>query len=174
MDPLSILSDKSLKPSAQSAILMSALRDGSLPIQSLIMGLEHHKEVVQSKILGVIEGATRTNPHLIDEHIVTLLIKYLSSNNPSLLRESCRILANVIHLHGNRISEVTPLLLKISSHEGTVVRWGGATAWQAMAHCTEEVEWLQATLKKLLDEETQSSIKQIYLKALKALMKRRS
>lgn len=174
MDPLSILSDKSLKPSAQSAILMTALLDGSQPILSLILSLEHHKEIVQSKILGVIEGATRTHPHLIDDHIVTLLIKYLSSKNPSLLRESCRIIANVIHLHVNRISEITPLLLRITSHEGTVVRWGGATALHAIANCTEEVEWQEKTLKKLLAEETQSSIQQIYRKALKVLMKRRS
>lgn len=171
MDPSEILADKSIKPSVQSAILTEALLEGSLSIQTLIAGIENHKESIQSRILGIIEGATRRKPQLVNDPIFDLLVAFLSSQNPSILRESCRIIANVVHQYTNKISEIMPLMLAIATNKGTVVRWAGATAIHAISLHVEDIDGYEKIIKNLMVKEEQSSIKQIYLKALKTLKK---
>jgi hypothetical protein len=172
MEPLEILNNKSLKATEQAALLMVALEKKSLTVQQLLSGIDRLKAPMQAKILGVLEGATRAQPNLVNTEAMAVVTDCLHSSAPSVIRESARIIANTIHLHTNCIPDLLPLLIKIAGHEGTVVRWSAATGLNAIAGCAAEAKPLELMLTRLAAREKQASIVKIYQKALKTLKKR--
>ena len=172
IDPIEILNNKALKATEQGALLMVALEDKTLSVQNLLGGIERLKAPMQSKILGVLEGATRQQPNLVTSDVMAVVTDCLQSTAPSVIRESARIIANTIHLHTSVIPELIPLLKKIAEHEGTVVRWSAATAINSIAGCTSDIQSLEKLITPLAAKEEQASIVKIYQKALKTLKKR--
>jgi hypothetical protein len=82
------------------------------------------------------------------------------------------VIANVAAAFPERAAKAIPALLKNTEDEGTVVRWSAAKGLTEIAKAyPESQKKLLHVFAKIVDEEENNGVKNIYIKALKKIEK---
>jgi len=117
------------------------------------------------------EAITREHPDWCADRLQAV-IKFIDHKAPRVKWESSRVVANLAPRFPREAAEAIPLLLANTSDKGTVVRWSAAFALGEIIKHNEKVQKaILADVEKILSEETNNGVRNVYLKAMKAVGK---
>jgi hypothetical protein len=168
MDLHTFFKDKSIKPSAKTGILATALQSAQLSQEDLVSFAATAKDAVLGTCIEALEYVTKTEPAFLKLATLDFVISCLSNPAPRVRMESGRVIANVIPLFPVRSEAAVAALLPNTADEGTVVRWSAATALgQILLLRLPLNESLIPAATNIMEQEEKNSIKKIYAAALK-------
>jgi len=126
-------------------------------------------DVEKGILMEALEYATGTGPE-IAEPVLDVVIECLRCEAPKVKWEAARVLGNVTHRFPDRALKSLPSLLENAKHKGTVVRWSAAYALGEMVkHNKKAKRRLLQEIETILKREKNNGVKNVYLKALKAV-----
>lgn len=163
-----ILKDKTKKIKERTETISKWLLEGSMPVDELIAFAEKSKDSEKATCIEAIEYATKQNPKLADESVLSFVTKTLTDKAPRVKWESAKVVGNIAHLFPTKLNNPLANLLKNTEYDGTVVRWSAAYAIGEIVklktkHNKDLIPAIEAILKRNKD----NAIKKIYEKALK-------
>lgn len=168
MDVKAFLADKSLKPKQKTEHLGKLLLANELSVDDLLAFAKTAKDPAKASCIEAIELACQSQPSLVKENQFQYIISCTSSKAPRVKWESAKVIANTAILYKENLDATIVALLDLTNDEGTVVRWSAATALSAILLLkTSHFDALLESMKQICENETQNSIKKIYLKAFK-------
>lgn len=168
MTVLALLKDKSIKPKEKTESISQWLLDGSLPVEELLAQAETLKAPDKATCIEALEFASRQQPKIADENVLTFVSQTLAEQAPRVKWESAKVIGNIAHLYPTALETAVAQLLLNTSHEGTVVRWSAAFALGEILKLKTplNVELLPA-VEAVCAREEKNSIRKIYLDAIK-------
>lgn len=167
-----LLNDKTKKTREKTDILSKALLKNEISIQELISFAEIAKDPAKATCIEALEFATKQNSTIADKAVFQFVTKTLAAKTPRVKWESARVIGNTAHLFRDNLDNAIVNLLVNSEHEGTVVRWSSAFALgEILKLKTRHNKELLPTIEIIIDREEKSSIKKIYLAAIKKCKK---
>ena len=125
-----LLSDKGIKPAAKIETLCSWLIEGKINIDNLLEFAETAKDPAKATCIEALEYATKQNPSTPNYKCFQFVTETLKAKAPRVKWESAKVLGNTAHLFSGKLNEAIKNLLVNTEHEGTVVRWRAAFAWE--------------------------------------------
>lgn len=174
MDIVNLLKDKTVKATEKTTLLADEFITGGLVLSNVIPLIPSLKDPSIALILAAMESATQSNPEISNEDYVVFLENYICAKSNSLKREAARIIGNIAHLYPDRLDKSIKLLLTNTNDEGTVIRWSSAYALSKILVIPQHANsHLYEKATTIFEEETKSSIKNMYAKALKNASKLR-
>jgi hypothetical protein len=119
----------------------------------------------------VIEAVSKENPDLVAPY-VDVLIGYISYKAPHVKWATSETIGNLSKSHCVQTEKAIPHLLANTTDKGTVVRWAAAFALGEIAkNCPDARGALLPKIDEILKTEENNGVKNVYLKALKAIGK---
>ena len=116
-----------------------------------------------------LEYATQENPELAVSHIKTV-ISCLGDKAPRVKWEAARVIGNIAQKCPEEAIKAIDALMINTRDKGTVVRWSTAFALGEILKSSERGrEALKEKIDRLVNEEDNNGVKNVYLKALKAI-----
>ncbi len=168
MNITELLNDKSLKYKAKTETLGACLLEGTISIDSIIAFAETAKDPVKATCIEALEFATKQNPKVANKKCFDFVTQALNAKAPRIKWESAKVIGNTVHLFPGKLDVAIKNLLDNSEHEGTVVRWSAAFALGEIVKLnTTHTTSLIPALEAICNREEKSSIKKIYVAALK-------
>lgn len=163
-----ILSDKTRKPREKTEYLSGLLLDNTISTDALCAFARAAKDPVKATCIEALEYATRQNQKIANATMFRLVTEELSSKAPHVKWESAKVIGNTAGLFPHLLEEAIHKLLDNTTYDGTVVRWSTAYALgEILKLKTKHYTNLLATLKTIYEQEEKSSIKKLYLSAIK-------
>jgi len=167
-----LLLDKTIKPKEKTETISKWILDKSLPIDELIAFAEKQKDPAKATSIEAIEYATKQNPNIGDETVLTFVTSTLAAKAPRIKWESAKVIGNIAHLFPTKLEKSIDNLLTNTEHEGTVVRWSAAFALgEILKLKTKHNKDLFPAIETICEKEEKNSIKKIYLDAIKKTKK---
>ncbi|MDF1673083.1 MAG: hypothetical protein P1U41_06235 [Vicingaceae bacterium] len=167
-----LLKDKTRKPKEKTQIISDWILKNELPIDELLAFAENSKDSVKATCIEAIEYSTKENPKISDEIVLDFVLQTLNEKAPRVIWESAKVIGNIIHLYPNKIDIAIKNLIVTTKHSGTVVRWSAAYALSEILKLrTNANKTLLPTIESIMDKEEKNSIKKIYQKAIKEVLK---
>ena len=117
-----------------------------------------------------LEYASKEDPS-IAEDMVDTVIQYLDyKDSPKVKWEASRVIANISQRYPDKASQAIDKLFKNSQDPGTVVRWSVAYALGEIAkYHPKSRTVLIPKIESILKKEKNNGVRNVYLKALKAI-----
>ncbi|TXF74884.1 hypothetical protein [Chryseobacterium sp.] len=163
-----LLADKTLKPKVKTETICNWIIDQSLPVDELIAFAEKQKDPAKATCIEALEYATKQNPNIADEIVLTFVTRTLTEKAPRIKWESAKVTGNIAHLFPDKLEKSITHLLDNTTHDGTVVRWSAAFALgEILKLKTLYNKHLLPAIEKICEKEEKTSIKKIYLDAIK-------
>ena len=164
-----LFNDKSIKSKAKTETLSDLLLENKITIADLILFSQTAKDATKATCIEALEFASKKNPPIVDTNGFQFVTGTLKARAPRIKWESAKVVGNVAHLFKTKLDEAITNLLTNSEHKSTVVRWSAAYALSEIIKLktAHNKELLQA-IEVICIVEPKSSIKKIYLAALKA------
>ncbi len=166
MELTEVLCDKSLKGVAKRERVIALLEAGQADAQELSLLCDTLAETQLAVVLEAIEDITRRNP--AGREWMELAQRYVGASSNGLKREAARIVGNLAQAYPEQLERTIEELIANAANESTVVRWSSAYALSRIivlptfAHSA-----LLERLQTICATETQSGVKNQYVKALK-------
>jgi hypothetical protein len=167
---IDIVKSKS-KPKGKTALLAAALISDKKLIDDLIEYFPDAPIADRGLCIEAIAEITKDDPKFAD-CCLEFVIAQINDKAPRVKWEAATVVANAAKLYPERVAEAIPALIKNTEDDGTVVRWSAARG------LTEIAKWNLKSQKKLLElfakiieVEQNNGVKNIYIKALKAIEK---
>lgn len=169
MKLLKRLRSSEMKAKALSASLAKEIvKDGKL-LESLSEEFELLTDVEKGVVMEALEYATDIDPE-VAEPVLQVVFDCLECEAPKVKWEAARIVGNIARRYPDRAALSTSRLLENAKHKGTVVRWSSAYALgEILRHNSKVRGRLLPEIDKALRREKNSGVKNVYLKALKAV-----
>lgn len=118
-----------------------------------------------------LEFVSQTQPALALPYIATV-INSLSDKAPRVKWEAARVIGNIAASFPQQAADATAPLMTNTTDKGTVVRWSTAFALTEIAkHNPDARAALVTEIDRILLKEDNSGVRNVYLKALKAINK---
>jgi hypothetical protein len=172
MNIADLLNDKSLKPKAKTETLSSWVLENKISVDELIEFAKNAKDPIKATCIEALEFVTKQNPSMANKNCFDFASESLQSKAPSVKWESARVIGNTAHLFPDNLNVAIGNLLINTEHEGTVVRWSAAFALgEILKLKTNLNKDLIPAFEAIIDREEKSSIKKIYLDAIKKAKK---
>jgi hypothetical protein len=163
-----LLKDKTKKKKEKTETICKWLSKGSLPMDELIAFAEKSKDSEKATCIEAIEYATKQNPKIADESVLTFVTKMLTEKAPRVKWESAKVIGNIAHLFPAKLKKVIANLLENAEYDGTVVRWAASFALSEILKLkTNHNKTLLPTIEAICDREQDNAIKKKYLDAIK-------
>jgi len=163
-----LLKDKAIKPKEKTETISKWILDKSLPVDELIAFTEKQKDPAKATCIEAMEYATKQNPGIADECVLTFVTQTLTVKAPRIKWESARVIGNIAHLFPAKLEKAISNLLSNTEHEGTVVRWSAAFALgEILKLKTKHNTVLFPAIENICQKEEKNSIRKIYLDAIK-------
>lgn len=163
-----LFNNKTIKPKVKTETISKWILDKSLPIDELIAFAEKQKDPAKATSIEAIEFATKQNPNIADETVLNFVTKTLTEKAPRIKWESAKVIGNIAHLYPTKLEKSISNLLENTKHEGTVVRWSSAYALgEILKLKTNHNTDLLPAIENICEREEKSSIKKIYIDAMK-------
>jgi hypothetical protein len=168
MDIAELLNNKNIKPKLKTETLSNWLLDKTISTDQLIQFATSSKDALKATCIEAIEFATKQQPDILNTTDFDFILLGLEAKAPRIKWESAKVIANTIHLFPEKIDLTIHRLLQNTEHIGTVVRWSAAMALgEIIKFKTTVNKNLIPAVDAILKREEKSSIKKIYLAALK-------
>ncbi len=166
------LADKSIKPKAKTEELSRWLVENPTMLHDLIDFAKASKDPNKATCIEAIEFATQKTPKIATLLCLEFVSKTLTEKAPRVKWESAKVIGNIAYLYPNNLDEAIKNLLINAEHEGTVVRWSAAFALgQIIKMQTPINKDLMPAVEAICQQEEKSSIRKIYLDALKKVIR---
>lgn len=163
-----ILNDKSKKPKEKTALLSSAVLDGTISVATLLAFAATAKDSPKATCIEALEFATQQKRELADKAAFNFVTTNLGAKAPRVKWESAKVIGNTAALHAKHLDDAINKLLINTEDSGTVVRWSAAFALgEILKLQTKHNKELLPAIESIVAREEQNSIKKIYLAALK-------
>nr|MBK9653321.1 hypothetical protein [Bacteroidota bacterium] len=168
MDIELILTNKESKAKAKVEAICNLLLENNIGIDDLIKTAVASKEPNKANCIEAIEFATRSNPKIANLNCLEYVTKTLLEKAPRTKWESAKVIGNIAHLFTTKLDNAINNLLINSEYTGTVVRWSAAFALGEIVKLkTKHNKYLIPAIESIIKREEQSSIRKIYMAALK-------
>lgn len=169
-----IMNDKSLKRLEKRNAIVAAMIHREVTFSNISEACESLPEKSISLLLEAIEEVSRAKEFTLGAEYLDLAEKYILSSDNSCKREASRIVGNLANKFPTQLEDAITALLQNAKSDGTVIRWAAAYALSriiiippyAKSPLFEQISDLCAT-------ETESGVKNQYIKALKKAEKSR-
>ncbi|HRC32285.1 MAG TPA: hypothetical protein PK736_02445 [Bacteroidia bacterium] len=163
-----ILTNKESKAKAKVEAICNLLLENDIGIDDLIKTAVASKEPNKANCIEAIEFATRSNPKIANLNCLEYVTKTLLEKAPRTKWESAKVIGNIAHLFAAKLDNAINNLLINSEYTGTVVRWSAAFALGEIVKLkTKNNKYLIPAIESIIKREEQSSIRKIYMAALK-------
>jgi len=163
-----LLSDKTIKPKEKTEMLSKWILENPLKINELIDFSRTSKDPVKATCIESFEFATKQNPGIASEALLTYASASLTEKAPRIKWESAKVVGNIAHLFPTKLDTTINNLLVNTEHTGTVVRWSAAFALgEILKLKTPHNRTLTPAIMAICEREEKNSIRKIYLVALK-------
>ena len=175
MTQLDFMLSPAVKPKEKVLRLADFMKTKPHEIKNVIDWAQSSRLPMQSLVMEAFEIYTRSHNKDESRIIWQFACAGVQSNQPSLIRESARVLANIANSHIDFAGDAIPRLLELTEHPGTVVRWSAAQALTSICSADQKFNFnLNPVLESIASREEKMSIRKIYLKALVKSAKRKS
>ena len=129
------------------------------------------KDADKGICLAAVNHITKDDPTFVKNHL-DFIISQIDNKSAQVKLEVSEIIANASKAFPDQVVKAIPRLMEISKDEGTIVRWGAAYGLTEIAKNNpktrkELIRFFKTEAKK----EKQSSVRNLYLEALTALVK---
>jgi HEAT repeat protein len=159
------------KPKELNERLVSEVEKDRRLVADIFNALEAGNDKEKGVCLEVLETVTQKHPDWCADRLPAV-IKFIDHKAPRVKWESSRVVANLAPRFPEEAAEAIPMLLANASDKGTVVRWSAAFALgEIIKHNEKEKKSLLARVDAILKKENNSGVRNVYLKAMKALEK---
>ena len=163
-----LFQDKTLKAKAKVAQIGDLLLSGKLPVDDLLTFTIKRSGAHKATCIEALEYATKKNPNIADESLLTFIAATLNDDEPRIKWESAKVIGNIAKLFPTQVVKCTDNLLKNAAHDGTVVRWATAYALAQILKLKMDVnKKLLPELEVLCQNEEDNGVKKKYLDAIK-------
>jgi len=153
---------------AASMLARDFARDIEL-LRELGEDMDFCTDVEKGILMEALEYATDVDPD-VAEPVLDVVFECLSCEAPKVKWEAARVVGNIAHRFPDEVSRSVPRLLENTTHKGTVVRWSAAYALgEIVKHDAKVRRKLLPEIDKILRRERNNGVKNVYLKALKAV-----
>jgi hypothetical protein len=167
-----LLNDKTKKIKEKTETISNWLLDGSLETDELIVFAENCKDPEKGTCIEAIEYATKQNPKIADENVLSFVSQTLTESAPRIKWESAKVIGNIAHLFPDKLDKAIENLIINSQYDGTVVRWATAfSLGEILKLKTKHNKDLLPTVEEICNRELENSIKKKYLDAIKKTKK---
>ena len=171
---LELFQDKTLKATQKRKVIIDALVKKELSIEDVKKSCDILKDKELAIILEAIEEITNKGYMEADIKYLLFAQDYILSHHNAIKRESSRIIGNLAVQFPDNLENAINCLIENTRHEGTVVRWGSAYALSRIIVLPQFANTaLYETLMSIAEKETESGVKNQYVKALKKAKKQR-
>lgn len=134
-------------------------------------GLKTGSKVEKGVLMESLEYTTNDDPS-VAENMLDTVIEYLSDDAPRVKWEAARVIANISQRYPEKVIKAVDKLMINTNDKGTVVRWSAALALGEIAKYNSRIRSsLLPKIEEILKREQNSGVKNVYLKALKAIKK---
>lgn len=162
-----------LKPKEKITLLADEIKKDKKFVDEIVSYFKSAPAGDQGHLIESLEYASQDNPELVAPHL-DFVICHLEDKAPRVKWECARIIANLALKFSDKTEKAIPALLKNTKDKGTVVRWSVAFALGEIAKSNSNIQkTLLPKMKELVKKETNNGVKNVYLKALKVLEKKK-
>ena len=162
-----------LKPKEKITLLAKEIKKDKKFVDEIVSYFESAPAGDQGHLIESLEYASQDSPELVAPY-VDFVIEHLEDKAPRVKWECARIIANLALKFSDKTEKAIPALLKNAKDKGTVVRWSVALALGEIAKSNSSIQkTLLPKMKELVKKETNNGVKNVYLKALKVLEKKK-
>jgi len=167
---VNILKSK-IKPKEKVTRLADEIKRDIKFIKEIINYFETAKAGDQGHLIESLEYTSKEYPELIIPHL-EFIIQHLDNDAPRVKWECARIIVNLAPRYCEKLIKSIPNILRNTEDKGTVVRWSSAFALGEIAkYSSKNPKELINKMKHLMENEKNNGVKNVYVKALKALDK---
>ncbi len=160
-----------IKPKEKISLLAKEIKKDKKFIGEIVGYFESASAGEQGHLIESLEYASQDKPEIIAPY-ADFVLAHLGDEAPRVKWEAARIIANLSGKFSNKTQKAIPGLLKNTEDKGTVVRWSAAFALCEIAkNNLKAAKALLPKMKKLAKKETNNGVKNVYIKALKAIEK---
>lgn len=167
-----IFQDKAIKAKAKVSTIGEWLISRDLPIDELINYAEKQKATDKATCIEAVEYATKKDPSIADENVLTYVTQALKDDEPRVKWESAKVIGNIAKYFPAQLSKSVNNLLPNAENHGTVVRWATAYALAEILKLKTELnQTMLLKIEALCEKEEDNGVKKKYLDALKKVKK---
>lgn len=153
------------------AYLIKRIREDKNLLNDLPSLLDEAGDVEKGILIEVLEHLTKEDPEY-GRPFINAVARFISYKAPKVKWEASRFIGNVACKYPAQAGEVVARLLANTSDKGTVVRWSTAFALGEIAKYDAQGRTnLVAKIKRISEKESNNGVRNVYLKALKAIEK---
>jgi hypothetical protein len=158
-------------PKALNERLVGMIGNDRSLVQAIFNALDAGNDKEKGVCLEVLEAVTAKHPDWCADRLPAV-IKLIGHKAPRVKWESSRVVANTAPKFPKEVAGAIPMLLANTSDKGTVVRWSAAFALgEIIKHNEKERKSLLAKIEVILKREQNNGVRNVYLKAMKAVGK---
>jgi len=162
------------KPKEKQIKLVEAVVSGKIPTKEFIVFFESAKDVDKGTCADVMKHVSAQKPALLAPFIDTLL-EYINYQLPRVKWGVPEAIGNMAKDYPDEAAKAIPYLLKNTIDEKintTVIKWCAAFALGEIAkHSPKTRIQLLPVFEKIIKSEKNNGVKNVYVKALKAIEK---
>ena len=167
-----LFADKSLKSKAKVKQIGEWLLNDELPLDELLAFTDTQIGTNKASCIEGIEYATRKNPGIADETLLTFVTDALNEDEPRIKWESAKVIGNIAKQYPDHLGVSITNLLTNATHSGSVVRWATAFALAEILKLkTAQNKKLLPQVEQLSEKEEDNGVKKKYMDALKKIKK---
>lgn len=174
MDKIEEILKSKRMPKEKISLLAKEIKKDKKFVGEIVRRFESAPAGDQGHLIESLEYASQDSPELVAPYF-DFAIGHLEDKAPRIKWEAARIIANLAEKYAGKTEKAIPGLLKNTSDKGTVVRWSVAFALGEIAKNNQKAaKSLAPKMKELAKKETNNGVKNVYLKVLKILEKKKN
>lgn len=174
MDTIEEILRSNLKPKEKQAKLVEAVGSGTVSAKEFIAFFTLASYVDKGVCADAMKHISGRKPEILAPHI-GLLFEYINHKAPSVKWGIQETIGNLAAKYPDETALAVPYLLQNTVEDGintTVIRWCAAYCLSEIAkHCVKARRELVPKIKEIVRKETNSSVRNVYLNALKHIEK---
>lgn len=166
-----------IKPNEKQTKLVEAVVSGKIPVKEFMAFFESAKDTDKGTCADVMKHVSAQKPKLLAPYIDTL-IEYINFELPRVKWGVPEAIGNMAKDCPDKVAKAIPNLLKNTTDDKintTVIKWCAAFALAEIAkHNPKTRKQLVPIFEKIIKKEQNNGIKNVYVKALKAIEKEKN
>jgi len=163
-----------VKPKEKQIKLVEAVVSGEIVVSEFIAFFESAADVDKGTCADVLKHVAAQSPALLAP-CVDVLVKYINYRAPRVKWGVSEAIGNLAKKYPDKTAVAIPYLLKNTTDDKTnttVIKWCAAFALTEIAkHNPETRKQLLPVFEKIIRAEKNNGVKNVYLKAMKAIEK---
>lgn len=163
-----------IKPKEKQTKLVEAVVSGKVSAKEFMAFFESAKDVDKGTCADVMKHVSAQKPALLAPYIDTL-IEYINFELPRVKWGVPEAIGNMAKDYPDKVAKAIPNLLKNTTDDKintTVIKWCAAYALAEIAeHNSKTRKQLLPIFEKIIKREKNNGVKNVYVKALKAIEK---